>query len=96
MLKEKFIHEVAVSQKLPLSIAYQAVDGVLNTIADALCKGEDIEIRGFGKFKVQMRSERTARDLRNGGTIVVPAHKVAVFHPCKTLRERLNGKEARK
>ena len=44
------------------------VDAFLDAVKDALERGEGIEIRGFGTFKVRRRKRRTARNPRTGGT----------------------------
>lgn len=67
------------------------VDGFLNAVKKALAEGENIEIRGFGTFKVRERQPRTARNPRTGDAVHVPARTVPVFKPSKHLRERVES-----
>ena len=70
------------------------VDGFLNAIKVALAQGDNIEIRGFGTFKVRKRKTRMARNPRTGDSVEVPSRSVPVFKPSKHLRtrvERLDG-----
>jgi integration host factor subunit beta len=70
------------------------VDGFLSAVKLALAKGENIEIRGFGTFKVRKRKTRMARNPRTGDSVEVPSRSVPVFKPSKHLRarvERLDG-----
>ena len=45
------------------------VDGFLNAVKLAMTKGENIEIRGFGTFKVRKRKTRVARNPRTGDPV---------------------------
>ena len=67
------------------------VDGFLNAVKHALAEGENIEIRGFGTFKVRERKPRTARNPRTGDAVHVPARTVPVFKPSKHLREEVEA-----
>jgi integration host factor subunit beta len=65
------------------------VDGLLNAIKGALADHENIEIRGFGTFKVRERRSRVARNPRTGERVEVAARAVPVFKPSKDLREQV-------
>jgi len=65
------------------------VDGFLNAVKQALADGENIEIRGFGTFKVRKRKSRMARNPRTGDAVKVPARHVPVFKPSKHLRSQV-------
>jgi integration host factor subunit beta len=66
------------------------VDGFLNAVKQALADGENIEIRGFGTFKVRKRKSRMARNPRTGDAVRVPARHVPVFKPSKHLRTQVS------
>lgn len=70
------------------------VDGLLNAIKAALGEHENIEIRGFGTFKVRERKSRVARNPRTGDRVEVPSRMVPVFKPSKDLREQVMEEEA--
>ena len=70
------------------------VDGFLNAVKRALANGENIEIRGFGTFKVRRRKTRTARNPRTGDPVEVPSRNVPVFKPSKHLRNRVAKMDA--
>ena len=55
------------------------VDGFLNAVKVALAHGENIEIRGFGTFKVRRRKTRMARNPRTGDPVKVPMRSVPVL-----------------
>jgi integration host factor subunit beta len=58
-------------------------------VKKALTKGDAIEIRGFGTFKVRARKARKARNPRTGEAVKVQARMVPVFKPSKQLRSRV-------
>ncbi len=62
------------------------VDAFLGAIKDAMAEHKNIEIRGFGTFKVRERKSRLARNPRTGDPVEVPPRAVPVFKPSKDLR----------
>lgn len=69
------------------------VETFFESLRDALKKGEKIELRGFGNFKLKTRNPRKARNPRTGESVDVPAKKVLHFKPGKELRDMLNTKQ---
>ncbi len=73
------------------------VNAILDTIADALSRGDRVELRGFGAFSVKKRDARTGRNPRTGATVSVSEKMTPVFKTGKEMRQRLNaGAEPRK
>lgn len=66
------------------------VETVFDSIKEALIKGEKIEIRGFGNFKLKNRSSRKARNPKTGESVDVPEKRVLHFKTGKALREAMN------
>ena len=66
------------------------VNAILNTIADALARGDRVELRGFGAFSVKKRDARTGRNPRTGETVSVSEKVIPVFKTGKEMRARLN------
>lgn len=67
------------------------VDTVFDSIKDALAKGDKIEVRGFGNFRLKHRKPRKARNPKTGESVDVPAKRVLFFKVGKALRESLNA-----
>ncbi len=74
---------------LPLKSANEAVNVVLEAMVQALQRGEEIELRGFGCFRFRQRKPRTGRNPRTGEKVAVAAKKVVYFKPGKELKEQL-------
>ncbi len=70
------------------------VNAILDTIADALARGDRVELRGFGAFSVKTRGARTGRNPRTGETVSVSEKVIPVFKTGKEMRQRLNGAAA--
>jgi integration host factor subunit beta len=66
------------------------VSTVFEEIANALARGDRVELRGFGAFSVKARPARTGRNPRTGETVQVAKKYVPYFKTGKELRERLN------
>jgi integration host factor subunit beta len=64
----------------------RVVDSFLDAIKEALQEQKNIEVRGFGTFKVRERKSRLARNPRTGDPVEVPPRAVPVFKPSKELR----------
>lgn len=91
MTKNELVKELAVSEKLHLSTAVKAVDGVIRIIKEALTKGEEITLRGFGTLSPVQREERNATHFKTKEPIVVPAHRTVRIRISKELKEQLNN-----
>jgi integration host factor beta subunit len=67
------------------------VDTVFDSIKKALVKGEKIEIRGFGNFRLKTRNPRKARNPKTGESVEVAGKRVLYFKVGKALKEALNS-----
>lgn len=66
------------------------VAAILDTISDALARGDRVELRGFGAFSVKHRPARVGRNPRTGDQVQVDAKAVPFFKTGKEMRQRLN------
>lgn len=64
----------------------RVVDAFLDAVKAALSEQHNIEVRGFGTFKIRKRKTRMARNPRTGDPVEVAARPVPVFKPSKELR----------
>lgn len=91
MTKQNIIDHLTNDCGLHRSSAIRAVDGVINSISDALSRGEAVTLRGFGTLSVVPREERNAVHFATKEPIVIPAHRSVKFKPSKELKEKLNN-----
>ncbi len=69
-----------------------AVDSLLHVMSQKLINHNNIEIRGFGRFKIKERKARIARNPRTGESVAVEAGVKPMFYASKELRGRVNSK----
>lgn len=83
-----------IAQKMP-EFTKKQVETILNTIFDsmkeAICKGEKIEIRGFGMFRLKERRAKLARNPKTGEKVEILARKTIHFKIGKAFHKNLNN-----
>jgi integration host factor subunit beta len=89
MTKADLVEMVAESSALPRKQADEVVQVILDSIIAALGRGEKVELRGFGSFRIRRRGERNGRNPKTGDRVHVPPKKIPYFKPGKHLREEL-------
>ncbi len=67
------------------------IESFLNAICRSLENRRNIEIRGFGRFKIKEKKARLARNPRTGEQVKVEAGLKPVFEASKELRKKVNG-----
>ncbi len=67
------------------------VDTLFVSMAETLSKGDKVEIRGFGSFKIKERDGRHGRNPKSGENIFINSKRVPFFKAGKEIRERING-----
>ncbi|MDQ2068948.1 HU family DNA-binding protein [Natronospira bacteriovora] len=90
MNKQELIEAVAASADLSKADATRAVDSMVDTVTQALKKGDQVTLVGFGTFSVKERAARTGRNPQTGATIQIAASKVPGFKAGKALKDAVN------
>lgn len=90
MNKNEFIDRVADMAGINKAEATRAVDAVFDAITEALRRGDDVRLVGFGTFSAAKRKAREGRNPRTGATIQIPASTQPKFSPGKGLKDSLN------
>ncbi|MBI4013209.1 MAG: integration host factor subunit beta [Candidatus Rokubacteria bacterium] len=89
MTKAALIDEVAKVLNLTKKETAVAIDTIFETIADALARGQKLELRGFGSFRVRHRRSKRGRNPKTGSGVNVPAKRVPFFRMGRHLRQFL-------
>ncbi len=90
MTKADIVDRIAEGTGLTKVETEAVVDGFIDTVINALKEGKNIEIRGFGSFKVKKRKGRMARNPRTGAQVQVDEHFVPIFKVSKDLKNVVN------
>ena len=91
MNKGQLADGLAARTGLGKAAAMEAVDGVFAEIGEALARGDEVRILGFGAFLTRHRPARTARNPRTGESFEVGPSTVPAFKPGKPLKEAVNA-----
>ncbi len=94
MNKSELIEALTSELEISSHEAASTLTTILETMTNALCRGESIEIRGFGSFVVKQYDAYEGRNPKTGKKTPVKAKKLPFFKVGKDLREKVN--EARK
>ena len=81
----------AVAAHASLTNAGKAVEALVGTITEALQRGEEVRIAGFGTFGISKRGQRQGRNPQTGAPITIAASKAARFTAGKAVKDALNG-----
>ncbi|MCU1289950.1 MAG: Bacterial nucleoid DNA-binding protein [Acidobacteria bacterium] len=93
MTKADLVERVAKEADMTKKDAEQLVEIIFDSIIASLNKGEKIELRGFGSFRVRQRNARKGRNPKTGDSVNIPAKRVAYFKPGKELKEVINDEK---
>jgi len=90
MNKSQLLEALAQEQDLPLKKAEEVVNTVFDDMEKALIRGERVEIRGLGSFKVKEYDGYKGRNPKTGAIIEVTPKKLPFFKVGKELKERVD------
>jgi integration host factor subunit beta len=92
MIKSELIEKITLENPHLYQRDVEMIVGtVLGEIKGALCRGERVELRGFGAFSVKQREARLARNPRTGQKVQTEDKVAPFFKAGKELKERLNA-----
>lgn len=91
MNKADLIDAVASKTGFTKKDSARAIESLLESISEALARGEKVSLVGFGTFSTSRRRSRVGRNPRTGGEITIPQRTVPVFRAGRPLKEKVNG-----
>lgn len=91
MTKSELAATLVEKRGLSLKVAELVVNTIFDSMAEAMKRGERIEIRGFGSFVVKNYESYEGRNPKTGAKIHVPPKRSPFFKVGKELREKVNG-----
>lgn len=81
MIKADLITQTVAQTGLAKPTVTATVEELMTTIKQSMIRGENIYLRGFGKFMLKKRAEKTARNISKGTSVKVPVHYIPKFKP---------------
>ena len=87
MNKTELIAEIAAKAGLSKKDAEKALAAVVDSVKEAVAKGDKVQLVGFGSFELKERAARVGRNPRTKEEIAIPASKAPVFKAGKAFKD---------
>ena len=91
MNKTELAAVIAEKAELTKKDAEAALNAFMDSVKEALAKGDKVSLVGFGTFEVRERAAREGKNPRTGEKLTIVACKVPAFKPGKALKDKVNG-----
>jgi integration host factor subunit alpha len=81
----------AINRKLGFSRAesLDLVEAVIGQMCDAMARGENVKISGFGSFVLRDKRERIGRNPKTGVEVPITPRRVMTFRASQLLKEKI-------
>ncbi|MBO8465258.1 MAG: HU family DNA-binding protein [Bacteroidetes bacterium] len=92
MTKAEIVSKVAKATGVEKATVNAVVQSFMENVKDSLAKEKPVYLRGFGSFIIKHRAQKTARNILEETTMVIPEHDIPAFKPSKTFIEMIKNK----
>ena len=89
MTKADIVREIAKKTGIENATVLASVEAFMETVKESLAKEENVYLRGFGSFILKKRAAKTARNITQKTTLIIPEHNIPAFKPAKTFAEMI-------
>ena len=90
MTKADIINKIVEDTGLPKKDVAATIEAFMAEIREVMAKEkENVYLRGFGTFVVKRRAQKTARNISKNTTLVIDAHDIPAFKPCRSFIEKM-------
>jgi DNA-binding protein HU-beta len=83
MTKNELINQVAHATGQQKKDVEDVIEATMSVIKRNMAEGRNVYLRGFGSFIVKRRAEKPAWNITARTPVIVPAHSIPFFKPCK-------------
>jgi len=90
MNKQELVKIVAEKSEVSQKVAASVLDNALETVMEAVAKGDKVQLIGFGIFESKHREARTGRNPRTKEEVQIPAATVPAFKAGKGFKDIVN------
>ncbi|GAB4134036.1 MAG: HU family DNA-binding protein [Cyanobacteria bacterium J069] len=87
MNKGELVDAVAEKASVTKKQADAVLSAAIDSIMEAVSKGEKVTLVGFGSFEPRERKEREGRNPKTGEAMKIPATKVPAFSAGKLFKD---------
>jgi DNA-binding protein HU-beta/integration host factor subunit alpha len=89
MTKKEIVMNISEDTGLKQIDVKKIVQKTLDEIVSALTKGETVELRNFGIFKVRTRRARVGRNPKTGVTVPIPEKRIVTFKSGMVMKKKV-------
>ena len=89
MTKIELVKIVAEKTGVDQPTVLACMEGFVDTLKESLINKENVYIRGWGTWTLKHRARKTARNISKNTTMIVEAHDIPYFKPCKEFMEKV-------
>ena len=91
MTKAEIVKSIALQTGIQPKEVATVVEAFMEEIRKSLADNkENVYLRGFGTYIVKHRAKKTARNISKNTTLVIDAHDLPAFKPCRSFMERMD------
>lgn len=91
MSKQQLVESMAEKAGLTKADAERALKAMMDSVEEALKKGEKVTLVGFGTFATSKRDAREGRNPRTGETVKIAARTAVTFKAGSKLKDAVNA-----
>ncbi len=85
MTKAEIVNEISKETGIDKATVLTTVEAFMEAVKSTMSKGENVYLRGFGSFILKKRAPKTARNISQNTTIIIPEHNIPAFKPAKSF-----------
>lgn len=85
MTKADIVKEISKKTGIDNATVLASVEAFMETVKESLINEEEVYLRGFGSFIIKKRAQKTARNISQKTTLIIPEHFIPAFKPSKSF-----------
>lgn len=85
MTKADIVNEISKNTGIEKATVLATVEQFMDVVKASVAKEENVYLRGFGSFIVKKRAQKTARNITQKTTIIIPEHNIPAFKPSRSF-----------
>lgn len=89
MTKADIVSEISKNTGLEKAAVLATVEKFMDVVKESLAGGNNVYLRGFGSFIIKTRREKTARNISQNTSLIIPEHTVPAFKPSKVFMQEV-------
>lgn len=85
MTKADIVKEISKKTGVDTATTLATVEAFMEVVKENLINEEEVYLRGFGSFIIKKRAQKTARNISQKTTLIIPEHYIPAFKPAKSF-----------